>query len=197
MNRNTISDAEAIIMWLQTPATDRSPLSPKQMELFQRWNTADDLLREHMSTRKVIPMLQEKFNYSKRSAERDLEGAMKSWAWKSPGDKRYLSEIMFDFLMENMVKASKLQKFGDVARLAKVAIDCSGIGKKEDELPDPNELQRPVAILPMFSPDLVGGVILSDDQRRELVQRVLKEKRDKGLIDGSTTAEFSEVPSDE
>lgn len=198
MKRTQLTEAEAIIKWIQLPIDERegSPLSPKQMELMERWNVADNLKREHMSDRKVIPMLMEKFGYSESSARRDLDCAMRVWGTRPRSDKDYLANMLVDYLTETMVKAGKAQKFGEVARIAKVIIEAAGIGKKDDIPFDPEDLKRPVAIAPGYHPEQIGGTTMNEETRKALFQRFLREKREKGLIDMSTVTEIAESVPD-
>jgi hypothetical protein len=197
--RTNLTEAEAIVAWLHLPVADRaeSPLDPKQMELFERWNVADNLLREHMSERKVLPMLMEKFGYSESTARRDLDCARRVWGTRPRTDKDYLANMLVDYLTETMVRAGKAGKFGEVARIAKVIIDAAGIGRKDDVPVDPLELKRPVALQPMYLPETIGGTPMSELDRRALFEQVLREKREKGLIEMGTIAKLADSPDDD
>lgn len=198
MKRTQLTEAEAIVAWLQLPIADREdcPLNPKQLELMERWNVADNLKREHMSDRKVIPMLMNKFGYSESSARRDLDCAMRVWGTRPRSDKDYLANMLVDYLTETMIKAGKAQKYGEVARIAKVIIEAAGIGKK-DELPvDPDELNRPVALIPGYYPELIGGQVMTDEVRKQLFEKVMRDKRTKGLIESSTLVSLAETEPD-
>lgn len=198
MKRTQLTEAEAIVKWIQLPIDERegSPLTPKQMELLERWNVADNLKREHMSDRKVIPMLMMKFGYSESSARRDLDCAMRVWGTRPRSDKDYLANMLVDYLTEVMVKAGKAQKFGEVARIAKVIIEAAGIGKKDDMPFDPEDLKKPVALLPAYYPEQIGGTPMSEDQRKALFEKVMREKREKGIIELSTIAEIAQSDDD-
>lgn len=194
--RTNLTEAEAIVKWLQTPVADRGALDPKQMELFERWNVADNLLREHLSERKVVPMLMDKFGYSESSARRDLDCARRVWGTRPRTDKDYLANMIIDYLTETMVKAGKREKYGDVARLAKVIIEAAGINRRDETPEDPDALMRPVALLAVYNPTLVGGVNIADNDRAELVAKMLREKREKGFIEASTIAEIANSDGD-
>jgi hypothetical protein len=198
MKRTQLTEAEAIVKWIQLPIDERelSPLTPKQLELMERWNVADNLKREHMSDRKVIPMLMQKFGYSESSARRDLDCAMRVWGTRPRSDKDYLANMLVDYLTETMVKAGKAQKFGEVARIAKVIIEAAGIGKKDEQLEDPEELKKPVALIPGYYPELVGGSTMTEEDRKALFQKVLREKREKGLVELSTIAQLADSEPD-
>lgn len=191
MSRESITHAEAIIKWLQTPKEDRAPLPPKQMEILKRWSHADDLLREHLSPRKVIPMLTEKYGYSKRSAERDIEGAMRSWAWRPKHDKLYLAEILWDFLMETMVRAAKDRKFGDVARLAREAVNAMGLHKKDDA--GDGSGTKVIVVQPMHDPQLLGVAPMPAKTLQELTEQLLREKVTQGFIEQSTVVNIADA----
>lgn len=188
-----ITDAEAIIQWLQTPSEDRAPLPPKQMEMLKRWNHADDLLREHLSQRKVAIMLVEKYGYSKRSAERDIEGAMRSWSWRPPGDKRYMADLLYDFLLETMVRAAKAQKFGDVARLAREAVNAAGLNKPDEGKGKSGP--RTIIIQPQHNPELLGVTPMPALTLQELTQKLLQEKVTQGFVDHSTVVQIADAAS--
>lgn len=194
--KTNLREAEEIVAWLQLPPDERSPLDAKQLERYERWNVADNLLREHMSERKVIPMLMEKFGYSESTARRDLDCARRVWATRPRTDKDYLANMLVDYLTETMVRAGKASKFGEVARIAKVIIEAAGIGRKDETPVDPHELQRPVAIIPLYLPEAVGGTPMSELDRRALFEQVLKEKRDKGLVELSTIAKLADSTDD-
>ena len=190
--RTHLSEAEAIVAWLQTPLDERCPLPPKQQALLERWNVADNLLREHLSERKVVPMLMDKWGYSESSARRDLDCARRVWGTRPRADKDYLANMLIDYLTETMVKAGKASKFGDVSRLAKVIIEAAGLNRREEEAPDPAALERPVALVTVYSPELVGGTPMTEGDRAELVQRMLRQKREKGFVETSTIAQLAQ-----
>lgn len=190
--RTKLTEAEAIVAWIKLPVGDRAPLPAKQMELMERWNVADNLLREHLSERTVIPMLVQKFGYSESSARRDLDCARRVWGTRPRADKDYLANMLIDYLAETMVKAGKAQKYGEVARIAKVIIEAAGIGRKDEPDVDPAELQKPVALTPAYAPEQLGVAPMTDEQRRELLEQVLREKRQKGMIDMSVIAKLAD-----
>lgn len=192
MSRTKLTEAEAIVAWIKLPEDERSPLSPKQLELMERWNVADNLLREHMSERTVVPMLIHKFKYSESSARRDLDCARRVWGTRPRADKDYLANMLIDYLTETMVKAGKAQKYGEVARIAKVIIEAAGIGRKDEPEVDPDELQRPVALVPAYVPEQLGAAPMTDAQRSQLLETVMKEKRQKGMIDMSIVAQLAD-----
>lgn len=183
--RTNLAEAEAIVAWIQLPLDDReaSPLTPKQAELMERWNVADNLFREHMSEKKTIDMLIDKFKYSESSARRDLDCARRVWGTRPRADKDYLANTMIDYLFECMVKAGKDRKWRDVEKLAGRIESLAGIGKKDEEPVDPNDLRRPVPMLTVYNPELVGGSIMSEDQRNSLRDKLLAAKRNMGYID--------------
>lgn len=192
MRRTNLTEAEKLIPWLQLPVSERSPLTPKEVELLERWNVADNLYREHMSERKIIPMLVDKFGYSESTARRDLDCARRVWGTRPRADKDYLANMLVDYLTESMVRAGKAQKFAEVARLADVIIKAAGIGKKEEELVDLEALMRPMLFAPVYQPEQVGGSQLTIDQRDALLKRLLQPKRE-----AVKDAEFEEIPPDD
>lgn len=187
--RTNLAEAEALIPWLQLPASERSPLAPKQQELLERWNVADNLLREHMSERKAIPQLMLKFGYSESTARRDIDCARRVWGTRPRADKDYLANMLVDYLTETMVRAGKAQKFGEVARIADVIIKAAGIGKKEDGEMNLEMLMRPMLLMPVYQPDQVGGAQLTTEQREALLKRLLAPKRD-----AIAEADYEEIP---
>lgn len=188
MKGTNMTEAEAMIPWLQLPVSERSPLNPKQMELLERWNVADNLYREHMSERKIIPMLMDKFGYSESTARRDLDCARRVWGTRPRADKDYLANMLVDYLTESMVRAGKAQKFGEVARLADVIIKAAGIGKKDEDL-DPEALKRPMLVIPMYDPELIGATPMDDAKKEALIKRLLAPKH--GSIED---ASYEELP---
>ena len=192
MSRTKLTEAEAIVAWIKLPEADRSPLPPKQLELMERWNVADNLLREHMSERTVIPMLVHKFGYSESSARRDLDCARRVWGTRPRADKDYLANMLIDYLTETMVKAGKAQKYGEVARIAKVIIEAAGIGKKDEPDLDPNELRQRNSFIPAYAPETLNVAPMTDEDRSRMLDLVLRQKREKGMIDLSTVAKLAD-----
>lgn len=191
MRKTNLAEAEAIIAWIQLPLDGReeSPLSPKQMELMERWNVADNLFREHMSEKVVVGMLQDKFRYSESSARRDLDCARRVWGTRPRADKDYLANTLIDYLMECMVKAGGERKWRDVEKLAGRIESLAGIGKREEAPPDPDDLKRPILMVPAFKPELVGGETMSEVQRIALRDRMLKAKVDMGFVDATVVSD--------
>lgn len=190
--KTKLTEAEAIVLWLQLPASERPPLSPKQMEQMERWNVADNLLRQHMVERHVVPMLVEKFGYSESTARRDLDCARRVWGTRPRGDKNYLSQMLVDFLMETMVRAAKDRKFGDVARIAGKIMEAVGIGKPDEQLPDPDELNTFATIEIVNDPTLINATPMSDDERRLLAERVLRKKAESGILDADALSKLAQ-----
>lgn len=188
--KTNLAEAEALIPWLQLPDSERSPITPKQQELLERWNVADNLYREHMSERKILPMLMDKFGYSESTARRDLDCARRVWGTRPRADKDYLANMLVDYLTESMVRAGKAQRFAEVARLADVIVKVSGIGKKEEEVVDPEELMKPMLLMPVYQPEQIGGAQMNEQQRAALMKRLLAAKRDAGIVD----ADYEELP---
>lgn len=191
--RTNLAEAEAIISWLRLPLAEReeSPLSPKQQELMERWNVADNLFREHMSERTVIPMLMDKFGYSESSARRDLDCARRVWGTRPRADKDYLANTMIDYLFECMVKAGSERKWRDVEKLCGRIESLAGIGKRDEQPENPDDLRRPIAVLPAYSPESIGGFIMPESERQDLRDKLLRAKADMGFIDARI------IPDDE
>lgn len=182
--RTNLAEAEAIVAWLLLPldARDESPLSEKQRELMERWNVADNLFREHMSERTVIPLLMDKFNYSESSARRDLDCARRVWGTRPRADKDYLANTMIDYLFECMVKAGGERKWRDVEKLCGRIESLAGIGKRDEQPMDPDELRRPIALLPAYRPEVVGGTPMAESEREALRDKLLRAKAQMGYI---------------
>jgi hypothetical protein len=196
MRKTNLAEAEAMVAWIQLPLDEReaSPLAPKQLELMERWNVADNLFREHMSERKVVLLLQEKFGYSESSARRDLDCARRVWGTRPRADKDYLSNTMIDYLFECMVKAGGERKWRDVEKLAGRIESLAGIGKKDETPIDPDDLRRPVPVLVVYRPELVGGTPMSDSARIELRDRMLRKKVEMGYLDAQVLDENIPAP---
>lgn len=196
--KTNLAEAEAIVSWIQLPLDQRdaSPLSPKQLELMERWNVADNLFREHMSEKKTVEFLVEKFKYSESSARRDLDCARRVWGTRPRADKDYLSNTMIDYLFECMVKAGAERKWRDVEKLAGRIESLAGIGKKDEPLMDPDELKNPIPLAPVYSPLLVGGTDMSEADRTALVRKLLASKSSAGIIDVEDL-NATERPTDE
>ncbi len=183
--RTNLAEAEAIVAWIRLPLDERdaSPLTPKQVEMMERWNVADNLLREHMAERTVVPMLMEKFGYSESSARRDLDCARRVWGTRPRADKDYLANTMIDYLFECMVKAGKDRKWRDVEKLAGRIESLAGINRREDLPEDPEGLRRPVVIQIGYNPESIGGTIMSEQERTQLRNKLLQAKVDMGYIE--------------
>lgn len=190
--KTKLTEAEAIVLWMQLPVGERPPLSPKQMEQMERWNVADNLLRQHMSERVVVPMLVEKFGYSESTARRDLDCARRVWGTRPRSDKNYLSQVLVDYLLETMVKAGKDRKYGDVARLAGKIMEAAGIGKPDEQEPDPDELKEFATIEIGYQPELINAAPIPDDERRLLAERVLQKKAETGILDGDALSKLAQ-----
>lgn len=188
--RPKVTDVEAYIAWLQVPKDERPPLPAKLKEQADRWNTADALMREHLSRRKVIPMLQERYGYSARSAERDIAAGQRVWRSRPEQDKAYIAETLSDYLMECMVRAGKDRRFGDVARLAREIRETLGLNKPQQE-----QVQSPTTIVvqPVYDPQLLGVQPMAPSSLEELTKRMLDEKRRQGFVEHSTIIELSEA----
>lgn len=180
--KTKLTEAEAIVLWMQLPEKERATLPAKQMEQLERWNVADNLMREHMVERVVIKLLVEKFSYSESTARRDLDCARRVWGTRPRSDKNYLSQLLVDFLMESMVKAAHDRKFGDVARLAGKIMEAAGINMPDEELPDPDANNTFMTLQPVFDPLLVGTAPLSEDERRLLAEDILRKKKETGVL---------------
>lgn len=190
--KTKLTEAEAIVLWMQLPAADRPNLTAKQKEQMERWNVADNLLREHLTEKRVVPMLVEKFSYSEATARRDIDCARRIWGTRPRTDKNYLSQLLIDFLLETMVKAAKDRKWGDVARLAGKVMDASGIGRPDEQLPDPAENDTFMTIEPVYDPEQFGHAPMSEDERRLLAEEVLRKKKETGILPMEALAKLAE-----
>ena len=185
-----VIDVDAILQWLKLPIPERtdSPLTAKQQELFERWNVADNLMREHLQESVVMQMLVDKFKYSHSTARRDIDAARRVWATIPASDKKYLGEIVVDYLLGLMVKAGTAKKYGDVAKLAKEIREYSGIGKNDPVPYDQAAMGSPNRIEPALDPSILGVQPMTNDQVSDLVQKLLAQKS----RERATDADFEE-----
>ncbi len=69
---------------------ENSPLSEQNQEMFQRWTTADDLLRRYPRDKQAMTMLRKKFpKISVQTAYKDLQQAKKLFNTTNPIDKDF------------------------------------------------------------------------------------------------------------
>lgn len=200
MRRRQYLDKEdqEILQWSLLPREqmEANPLPPKKQERYDRANTADNLIREHFSLRKVIERLVDKYGYSENTARRDIHLAQALWGSRNKLSKEYAGAMLWDFAVESMVRASKERKWAEVARLIKEAREIAGLGKPDAPDDDPDALARPVSTQPMFLPEAIGAKELSAQERQEIVRRVMRKKLNDGLVDRSVLAEFEDLDND-
>lgn len=186
------NDELEIVQWSLLPRSEQEkhPLTPKKRERYERANVADNLMREHLSHRKVVEKLVEKHGCSDSTARRDMKLAQGLWGSRHRLAKEYMGEILLDFAMECMMKAGKERNWSAVARLLKETREIAGIGKPDVEDGDLPELSQVTNIQVLYLPEAIGATPLSPDERAAAYQRILTRKVAEGYLDQSTLAEF-------
>ena len=70
---------------------DKNPLSSEHQRIFDRWNTADDLLRRYPRDKQALMMLRKKFpGLSRTQAYDDLRQAKKLFNYTNAVDKEFI-----------------------------------------------------------------------------------------------------------
>jgi len=192
------AEGQEIVKWSFLPQQqqDEHPLTAKRLERYERANVADNLIREHMSLRRVREKLVDLYHYSDTTARRDIQLAQALWGSRNPLEKSFAASMLWDFAVESMFKASKDRKWSDVAKFLREARELAGIGKPDAEDNDPSTLKVPVALQPLFLPSAIGAEEMSPEQRQALFQRILRKKQSDGFLSSSEDAEFTEEDGD-
>lgn len=183
-------EEEEIVMWAALPKAERekTPLSPKKAERYERANVADNLIRVHLSLKIVTERLMEKFGYSDRTAQRDIMLSQALWGSQNKLRKDYALTLLWDVTVESMLKASRDRNWNAVGRLVAEAKDIAV--KMDNPASNPEDLSRPVPIVTLYKPALVGGHEMTEAERAALVKMLLRAKRGSGIID----SDFEEQP---
>jgi len=142
----TVEDVELLILWMQAPP-DAKPVVPfdagaylERLQLAVRW------LYEHMSVRRVWPMMYEHFKhlglkYSQSTARRDVADAQRLFCTDGSHDPKFWTDLMIDALSESFKSAQRAHKYGEAARLAKALLDWINMGIRlgaiDGERPEP------------------------------------------------------------
>lgn len=183
-----------IVQWAMLPTAERdaNPLPRKKQERYERANVADNLRRIHLSRRKVLERLMDKFQHSETSARRDIRLAEGLWGSNHKLAKDYMGDILLDFAMDSLVAAAKDRKWDSVARLLKETRELAGIGKPDPEDDAGDEQLLPSTVVPAYLPESIGAVPLTNEDREAAYKRILAQKVRDGYLDKSTVTEFEE-----
>jgi len=96
---------------------DSTKLSPKEKEMFDRWDVADNLLRQYPNRKDAASMMMEKFKgISRASAYRDLYNAQRLFGSMSRYDKNYWRDYLVNDILE-VIKICKNQSPADVRNI--------------------------------------------------------------------------------
>ena len=116
-------------------------LAPDVRERFDRWETADQLIRRHGDMNLVVSMLCRQFKYSASSARRDLQAAQYVFGSIHHVDTKYCQRFSMELLMKAMVTASDAGDFKALAALNKEWRETIGLNKSNAGVPLPGQLQ--------------------------------------------------------
>lgn len=90
---------DAIISYLVADEGSAPALSDKQKELLQRWEYADELIRQNTMRRETIAqMIMRKFDISRHTAYQDIVNAEDVFSSSTPLNKRYRIQLRIELL---------------------------------------------------------------------------------------------------
>lgn len=176
---STIEDVRTALAFYQMKG-EKPPMDQELADKLKRWRQADQWLREHMSARKVWPMLKEHYGYSEATARRDVECAMAFFGELKTHKKSYWAGLVLDVLGESLIKAVHDRKWRDVASIAREIREYLKFAD-EAEQEELNSLTKPVVRQIAFQPDVLN--VERDPNAREKVLALLK--LDAGSVDQS------------
>lgn len=134
----------ALLDRLQKWASDPekySKLNPEDSAIFERWSTADDLLRRYPARKYCVQMMVAKYHYDQATAYRDLANAQVFFGTVNVFNKEYIKGWLIEDIF-NLIKKAK--ESGDhKARSAAHAnlIKVMGFDREDKNLIRPEDLE--------------------------------------------------------
>lgn len=149
-----ISEVEHITAYA-FDATGTIVLSPKQEELWERWNVADNYIHKKKIDTAVIAALVKKFKYSTASARRDLQNARTVFNSKPRTDKEYNRNFFIEWSKEILRKCEKKGDYRAFGSNVANVIKLGHFDRETVESIDWNALEAH-KIEPTYDPSLLG-----------------------------------------
>jgi hypothetical protein len=140
-------------------------LNDKQKELLQRWQYADELIRQHVMKRSDIAvMIEVKFKVSKVTALQDIVNAENLFASSTPLNKRYRIQLRIEFLemkiseLYGMVHLKPVDEAGNEIPAEEESVDdkISRIQDNQEYLHEAKELEKVLQKYYHDYPDIVA-----------------------------------------
>lgn len=142
----TVEDVELLIRWMQAPMNAKPVVPFDAHSYLNRLQLAVKWIYEHMSVRKVWPMMYEHFraqnvDYSESTARRDVLDAQRLFCTDDSHNPRFWTALVLDALSESFKSAQRAHKYKEMKGLADALKGWMELGIKlgaiEADKPEP------------------------------------------------------------
>lgn len=165
---NTPTDVDLILHHLSDKSGE-SKLPEDLKKKLDRLHFCADLIRQHGSRLKVVPILRKKYDISQRQAYQDFQDTQEIFGSTPPSSKDFWVDILLGFIMETRHAAFQKKDFRAVTAAEKNLFNTIAEFFKGDQIPY-DKIQPPPILLGFF-PELSNVQIPADldDQVKKLV----------------------------
>lgn len=131
---------DRIEKWVANPEKF-GELHPEDAEIFNRWSTADDLMRRYPARKTCVKFMVEKYSYSIAQAYRDLSNAQLMFGTANVYNKEYIKNWLIEDILK-LIQVAK-EKGDNKARSAAHAnlIKVMGFDRDDKSVIRPEDLE--------------------------------------------------------
>lgn len=169
------TEIETLVAHIQNPA--ENPLPTKKLEeRLHRVNVADNLIQKYVNRNKVLDMLKFKFNYSRRSAERDYYDSKKIFGSMRMVEKKYDRVLYYEKFNQLGLKCADQGKHKEAFHYFNLAYKYGQLWMTDDDLPQ--HLVEPHTIILTDNPELLGLERIKNlKAKKSQIKKKLKKKK--------------------
>lgn len=149
-------------------------LTDKQKHLLDRWEFADEKIRENMgklSRTEIAKLLVYKFGVTLRTAKADMLHAEKIFSSSNPINKAYHIGIRIEFLEKQILKAANEKDYKAVASLEKT------LAKYFEIYPDITPVEVPKKLIFSFDVEKLLTKVVDVSKAEDLIDKQLEKNK--------------------
>lgn len=129
--KKTYTEVDSVVAFLQDESGTVT-LTPKQTELYNRWNFCDNLIRRYGANKgKIFPMLMAKFGYSKETASRDYRNTQMVFNSNPLNAKGYWREVLLEYATDGYKQCLADKDYKTAAMFLSNLIKITGVDRDD------------------------------------------------------------------